>query len=69
LAVQPFSVVASKPNGCHDLAPNSTSGALDYIRGALQHLPLGCVFVWRNALTELLANIHRETARDAANPA
>src|SRR6476660_8501490 len=32
IAAQSFNVIASRPNGYHELAPTSTSGALDYIR-------------------------------------
>jgi hypothetical protein len=38
-----FNTISSMPNGYHELARNSTSGAIDYIRSPLLQRPEGCL--------------------------
>jgi hypothetical protein len=52
----PFSQMA---NGWHSLVSNAQSGALDYIRSAVLHPPLGVVFVRNDSCCALFLNFIR----------
>jgi hypothetical protein len=41
-----FANIAALPDGWHNLAPNATSGAMDYARSPIFQKPLGCLAVF-----------------------